>query len=318
MRYFYAILLLINIVLFCMYFEINSSYEKSQEVLNQKLKNINYEDYIKEKKLEISKTISNIEKETNKRLIKYEEIVEYTNELNTKYTEETNKNLKYSKELNTKTSQYNDLKNKYNNLIQEEEKKSEYIIPKVPKINQYSSGYPTGCESAALTVLLKYYKVKVDINDVVKKLDREKLPYYKDGKLYGGDPERGFIGDPAAEYSYGVYDKPIEKVANSLKMGIINGRGISLSAVLELVKENRPVVVWTSGNLKVPYVSSAWIHEPTGKKIKWISGEHALVVIGYTKDQVIVSDPLTGSIRYFNKKIFENRYNFFGKRALYY
>jgi len=55
-----------------------------------------------------------------------------------------------------------------------------------------------------------------------------------------------------------------------------------------------------------------------GKSINWISGEHALVVIGHTDNKVIVSDPYVGAVRYFDKEIFENRYNFMGKRALYY
>lgn len=318
MRYICIILFFINIILFCGYFGTNYSYKKEKLELDNKLNKVTYEEYVKVKEEELNKIIKNINKETNEELTNYEEIKEYKEKLDTKYQEEYKKNSEYVKELDSKLKQYNTLKSKYDNLVKEEEKKTQYIISGVPKINQYRKGYPTGCESAALTVILKYYGVKVDIKDIVKKLNKEKLPYSKNGKLYGGDPEIGFIGNPATNYSYGVYDKPIEDVANIFKPGIINGRGLSFSKVLELVKENRPVLVWTSGNLKVPYVSTSWIHEPTGKKIKWLSGEHALVVIGYTKNQVIVSDSLTGSVRYFDKKTFENRYNYFGKRALYY
>lgn len=318
MRYMCVILFFINLILFCGYFETNSSYELQEKELFAKLDNISYEEYIKKQELELEKIVDNMKKQTNKELTTYEEIIKYQEELNNKYQEEYEVNSKYTQELNAKTKQYNTLKTKYDNLIKEEEKKNQYMIQGFPKINQYSLGYPTGCESAALTALLKYHGINVNMKSVVKKLKKEKLPYSKNGKLYGGDPEIGFIGNPATNYSYGVYDRPIEDVANTFKNGIINGSGMSFSKVLELVKENRPVLVWTSGNLKVPYVSSTWIYEPTGKKIKWLSGEHALVVIGYTKTQVIVSDSLTGTIRYFNKSTFENRYNFFGKRALYY
>ncbi|MBQ9854215.1 MAG: C39 family peptidase [Bacilli bacterium] len=318
MRYLYSVLLFIVVVLLCAYIKVTLSYTESLKELNIKTEELSYKEYINIKEEEVKNIVNNIKVKTNKELTTYEEVIKYEEELNIKYNEEYQKNSKYTQELNTKTKQYNTLKVKYDNLVKEEEKKSKYMIPGVPKINQYSLGYPTGCESAALTVLLKYHGIKVDMKSVVKKLKKEKLPYSKNGKLYGGDPEIGFIGNPATNYSYGVYDKPIEDVANTFKSGIINGRGMSFSKVLELVKENRPVLVWTSGNLKVPYVSSTWIHEPTGKKIKWLSGEHALVVIGYTKNQVIVSDSLTGTVRYFNKKTFENRYNFFGKRALYY
>ncbi len=56
----------------------------------------------------------------------------------------------------------------------------------------------------------------------------------------------------------------------------------------------------------------------TNKEIRWKQPFHSLVVIGYNKDKVVVSDPDSGSIREFDRKIFENAYNFFGKRALYY
>lgn len=93
---------------------------------------------------------------------------------------------------------------------------------------------------------------------------------------------------------------------------------MSLNEVLQIVKQNRPVIVWNTMDLKVPYISDTWIYKPTGERINWLSSLHAIVIIGYTETNVIVSDSLTGTIRYFDKNIFENRYNAFGKRALYY
>ena len=53
------------------------------------------------------------------------------------------------------------------------------------------------------------------------------------------------------------------------------------------------------------------------EKIEWKSGEHTVVIIGYNSKQVIVSDPYTGTIKYFNRSTFENRYNYFGKKNIY-
>lgn len=88
--------------------------------------------------------------------------------------------------------------------------------------------------------------------------------------------------------------------------------------MLNIVKDNRPVLVWTSTNLSKPYISKSWTYKDTGETIKWIAGEHAVVVIGYNDSQIIVSDPYTGTIRYFDKELFKSRYNYLGKRALYY
>ena len=88
--------------------------------------------------------------------------------------------------------------------------------------------------------------------------------------------------------------------------------------MLEILKNNKAILVWTTINLTEPFISKSWIYEPTGEIINWISGEHAVVVVGCTDSQIIVSDPYTGTIRDFDKKTFKKRYDYLGKRALYY
>ena len=211
--------------------------------------------------------------------------------------------------------QKNVLSKKYKSL---QENNKTFIIKGIMKINQYSIGYPTGCESAALTILLNYWNENVTIEEVAGLLKKGDAPHYENNVRYGGNPYIEFIGNPTDQNSYCVYDKPIEEIANKLKPEIINGRGMSLNEVLQIVKQNRPVIVWNTMDLKVPYISDTWIYKPTGERINWLSSLHAIVIIGYTETNVIVSDSLTGTIRYFDKNIFENRYNAFGKRALYY
>ena len=166
--------------------------------------------------------------------------------------------------------------------------------------------------------MLKFWGVSVSLNEVVNVLPKGSLPYYENGVRYGGNPYLEFIGHPSSSSSYGVYEKPIMGVANNFKSGIIDGTGMSLNEVLGIVKEGRPVMVWVSMNMAVPYISKTWIYKNTGERISWMANEHALVVIGYTPDQVIVADSLNGGIRYYDKNVFRSRYNTYGKRALYY
>ena len=196
-------------------------------------------------------------------------------------------------------------------------KKNSAYITGVPTINQYPD-YPTGCESVALTILLKYYGVSVTPNDIINKLEKGKTPYTKDDVTYGGNPELEFIGDPRTQNSYGVYEKPIAKVAGTYKPGIINATGTSFDEILKIVKSGRPVLAWTSIGLSTPHISTSWIYEPTGETIYWKSGEHAVVIIGYTTDKIIISDPIGGKIKYQSLSLFRERYNYFGKKALYY
>lgn len=197
------------------------------------------------------------------------------------------------------------------------ERKNTVLIGKNIVYSQFPK-YPTGCESVALYILLKYYDVDVSVDDIVNKLKKGELPYKIGDNTYGGNPELEFIGDPRNNHSYGVYNKPLEDVANMYKDGVKSIVGLEFESMLEIVKDKRPVLVWTTINLSKPFISKSWIYKPTGEKINWISGEHAMVVIGYNSDKIIVSDPYTGTIRYFDKDLFKSRYDYLGKRVLYY
>lgn len=209
------------------------------------------------------------------------------------------------------------LREEYNKLVKENEAKHTFYITNVPVINQYPD-YPTGCESVALTILLNYYGVAVTPDNIISYLPKGDAPYSKDGKLYGGNPELEFVGNPYSLNSFGVYEKPLAEVANKFKPGIKIATGTDFDKILKIVGSGKPVIVWTSMNLATPYISKSWIYEPTGETIYWKANEHAVVVIGYTSDKVIISDPIGGQVKYQSLSIFKERYNYYGKKALYY
>lgn len=217
------------------------------------------------------------------------------------------------------SNQYSVLNNKYNNLkkTMEASKTTVSTINGFPLINQYPT-YLTGCESVALTMLLRYYGVNVMPGDIISKLKKESLPYYENGVRYGGNPEVGFVGNPYMSSSYGVYEKPIAEVANIYKSGIQVRNNFSFNEVLNLVQNNHPVMVWTSMGLSVPYISDSWIYKSTLEKIYWKSGEHAVVVVGYKENTVVVADPIGGKLKSYSRSLFEERYNYFGRKALFY
>lgn len=191
-------------------------------------------------------------------------------------------------------------------------------IKNFPTYNQ-KPDYPTGCESVALYTLLKYYNVDVTIDEIIDKLKKGDKPYYEENIMYGGDPEREFLGNPKDITGYGVYEKPIEEVANYFKPNIKNITGTNLDDILKLVNIGYPIQVWTSIDCKTPKIANhSWIDKKTGKKIIWKQPFHSLIIIGYTNQNIITSDPYYGQIKEYNKIDFEYAYNFFGKRALYY
>lgn len=214
-------------------------------------------------------------------------------------------------------SQVSTLQNEYNKLLKEYEIANSFYITGVPFINQYPD-YPTGCESVALTILLNYYGVLVTPDDIINTLKKGSLPYNKNGVIYGGNPEIEFIGSPYSLNSFGVYEQPIAEVANKFKEGITIATGTEFDDILKIVGTGTPVIVWTSMGLAAPYISTSWTYEPTGEKIYWRANEHAVVLIGYTPDKVIISDPIGGQMKYQSLSIFRERYNYYGKKALYY
>lgn len=311
-------LTLIDIFLTVCFINVYEDNKINNSILDDKLDGIKYEDKIRELDNQYNDLLNDIYMiigNDKSEKISYDDIIL---NLNLEYDSLVTLNNDLNDKKNNLLEQRNNLRNTYNRLLEEEIKKTTYIIPSVPKLNQYSLGYPTGCESAALTVLLRYWGFNINMSSVVNRLPKGSLPYYENNVRYGGNPYIEFVGTPSTYSSYGVYEKPIIQVANSFKSGVIDGTGMSLNQVLGIVKEGRPVIVWVSMNMAVPYISTSWIYKPTGEKISWMANEHALVVVGYNKNQVIVSDSLTGSIRYYNKEVFESRYNTYGKRAVYY
>ena len=197
------------------------------------------------------------------------------------------------------------------------EKDITYKIDNFPTFNQYPN-YPNGCESAALYNLLRFYNINVTISEIVNTLKKGEQPHFEDDIYYGGNPEIEFVGDPEDIHGYGVYQKPIIAVANNYKSGMIDYTGHSLDDVLSIVKDGIPVQIWASVNMQNTSVCIDWIYKETGEKINWLCKLHSVVVIGYNKNKVIVSDSYTGKIESYNRKQVEKIYNLYGKRAIYY
>lgn len=304
-----------------------NSLDKYSNLLDKYLGDDTYVNKIENLELEYDELINNVNSLINDEIDDLDKLDNFIDDKDSEYRKQLEKKEELVKtknslteQKNTKTLEYNKLVNEANKKKQEQvySTKNQFIISNVAKINQYSIGYPTGCESVALTILLNFWGVNVSANDVVAKLPMGRQPYYENGIKYGGNPYIEFVGNPSNPHSYGVYDAPIRNMANSFKSGIISGNGKSLDEILNIVSQNRPVLVWSSMYMAVPYIGDKWIYKETGETIKWLSNLHAIVIIGYNDSQVITSDTLTGTVRYYNRKTFENRYIAFGKRALYY
>ena len=293
-------------------------------------------------------------KESLKEIKRLEKIIELKQEINKEYVylfkttehkdmEQEINNKQYS--INENKSRIENLQNTINDLNHENQNIKDEIEIKQKELNAFLEeqrrkelerleattvkieneitysqfpNYPTGCESVALYILLKYNGIETTPDEIINRLKKGDLPYKIEDEMYGGNPELEFVGDPRNDYSYGVLNTPIAEVANTFKGNVQNREGLELDEALNIVSENRPVMVWTTINNLSSRISAIWIYRPTGEKIYWKENEHAVVIIGYNDEQVIVSDPYTGRITRYNRNIFRENYNYMGKKAVYY
>lgn len=188
-------------------------------------------------------------------------------------------------------------------------------INEIPILKQFPE-LPTGCEATALTMLLNYYGVDVSKQDVANSIPREPLPYYKNGVRYGGNPNKGFVGNPYSSSGYGVFEAPIIETINKfLPNQAENLTGKTLDELLSVVKSGRPVMIWATIGMENVVYKQKWQFSD-GQAFTWPGNEHALLMVGYDTDYIYMNDPYSGTQKKYKKEVVENRYNTLGRRAV--
>ncbi len=201
---------------------------------------------------------------------------------------------------------------------------------KVPYIDQ-TKEWPTGCESVSAVMLLQYLGMDISVEQFAD-FYLEKTPLFeKDGKLYGGDPRRVFVGNPADDQSMGCYAPVIKKALEKLfqeeaanpqkrqrenktaesgacveesaepeKSGTAGEKvweavdltGISVEGLLRhYIDNDMPVIFWASIDLKETYAGPEWIIADTGGVFEWRSNEHCMLLVGYDEENYYFNDP---------------------------
>ncbi|MBP0972322.1 MAG: C39 family peptidase [Oscillospiraceae bacterium] len=191
------------------------------------------------------------------------------------------------------------------------------VMLDVIEFNQHPD-YPTGCESVALYMLLKYYDVDVTVDQIIDALPKAGLPYTKNGKLYGPDPNQYFVGDPRNSSSYGVFNGPIAQVAEQFRSGVQCRTGAPLEDVIAILDTGNPVQVWYTTNPSRGIVYKREWYLDTGELFRWPGGEHSIVVCGHDDKTLTYRDPDTGGSVTMEIEFFRETYDELGGRIVYY
>lgn len=195
------------------------------------------------------------------------------------------------------------------------------IILDIPIVKQ-NPELKYGCEVTSLAMVLKYAGVNTDKLKLADELPKDNDPVQKteSGNITRwGNPDHGFVGDITGKSAgYAVYAGPLEKLMKQyLKNRTVNLTRKSFDEVLAQIKNGKPVILWTTGDYKVPDRWESWKHG--NEEINTPLDLHAVVLVGFDKDHLYINDPLTGEKAKKTKKdSFLESWKALGQQALSY
>jgi len=189
-----------------------------------------------------------------------------------------------------------------------------------PAISQYPE-LPSGCEITTLTMLLQFYGIKKNKMELLPEMKYDTTPVQLDNNkkiVYWGNPNVGFVGDiKGYSKGFGIYHTALIKLLKKYVPTAVDLTGKPFEVLEDKVAEGIPVEVWTT----IKYQESVeWIEWDTSiGPIRTTFFEHAVLLVGYDKDNVYVNDPLTGlSHVKINKALFIRTWELMEKQAISY
>ena len=188
----------------------------------------------------------------------------------------------------------------------------EKILP-VQNIQQLPE-LPSGCEITSAAIALQYLGFDVGKTDLLSYFTIGGAPRTVEGRTFGPDPWSCFAGNPKSG-GYGCFapvvadavNRYLEEAGSSRRA--VNVSGTRVSELTEYIDEDLPVIVWATVSMREPYPGDGWYLDGSGEYFRWPAREHCLVLIGYSGDEAVFSDPLDeqGTVRY-DLSLFETRY----------
>ncbi|MDF2085666.1 C39 family peptidase [Bacillus pseudomycoides] len=197
----------------------------------------------------------------------------------------------------------------------------EKVILNVPLISQKPE-LKYGCEVTSLAMVLQHAGIKVNKIQLANSIKKDNDPLFmnKSGDIIQwGDPKEGFVGDITGKNKgYAVYVQPLQELMERyLPNRTVNLTGKAFNDVLAQIKMDKPVVIWTTGDYKVPDRWESWKHG--NKQITAPLDLHAVVLIGFEDGYIYINDPLSEKKAHkVNQKTFIQSWNALGKQALSY
>lgn len=185
----------------------------------------------------------------------------------------------------------------------------------VPLENQMPD-LPNGCEVTSLSMLMNYYGIKVNKNELAENIQH--VDFCTDGGKYRGNPNQGFVGHMSiANAGWCVYNGPLYNVARKYTTHIENITGSDFLSLLKLVSNGHPVLIFTTTTFNRVNDMQTW--DTNTGKVNVTPSSHACVITGYSKPKkvIYVNNPYGYKNQPVNWKNLQASYNQQGRQALY-
>lgn len=179
-----------------------------------------------------------------------------------------------------------------------------------------------GCEVTSLSMMLQYAGVNTNKIKLFHEIKKDQDPIHRSPSgdiLHWGNPADGFVGDMTGKQAgYAVFDKPMEELVNRyLPNRAVNLTNHGFDEVLQHVAYGYPVVVWTTGDYRLPDRPESWLHG--NQTITSPLDLHAVVLVGFDDQYVYINDPLSGRKQHpVNKQQFIESWKALQSRAISY
>ena len=183
---------------------------------------------------------------------------------------------------------------------------------------------PQGCELVSIAMILAYYGIEIEPIQLIEEGYMEFVAVERRGGiLYGGDPNKVFIGDPRGDTGYGCYSgavgKCLEKFLEYDFFDVHYLNDMSLKDICsQYIDFGQPVIIWASVDMEPLEEREycVWTIEETGEQFGWISNEHCMVLVGYDDEYYYVHDPRKDAFTPYKRSIVEKRYEEMGSQAV--
>lgn len=185
---------------------------------------------------------------------------------------------------------------------------------------------PNGCEVTSLAMLLAGGGVSVDRLALADAQETDAAPpVYAPGRsdfagiVSWGNPHHAFVGSVRASggIGLGIYHEPLARLATGQAPDrVVDLTGAGFATVVDQVRQGRPVMVWTTVT-QTPVTDSQWVtwQTPQGP-FTGTRQEHAVLVVGYDAQGLVINDPLSGTRKTVAPGPFITSWEQMGRQAL--